>query len=89
MRTLLLCLLIASTGCTDSGQPVEQAATCESMCTHLLSNILDGCMKTDDQLECVTECNEHFMDGEFDQNGLDCGATAGTCEAWRLCGDLL
>lgn len=94
MRTalILISLLVACGDDQASITPQPDApkhATCESMCTHLLSEILDGCMKTHDQASCVMECTQHQTDGEFDQDGLDCGAKAGTCEAWRLCGDFL
>ena len=46
-------------------------------------------MKTDSHAECVVECEAHQAQGEFDQNGLECAVKAGTCEAWRLCGDFL
>lgn len=86
-------LSIGIVACGDMGGGGPDAgkapATCESMCTHLLSEILDGCMKTDSQDECVKECTEHQAEGEFDQDGLECAAKAGTCEAWRLCGDIL
>lgn len=85
---ILAASLLACTGSSDVDDN-EPAPTCEAMCERLLSEILDGCGKADDQAECEAECEEHLAEGEADEQGLACALEAGTCEAWRLCGDLL
>jgi len=89
VRGILICIALGVMACTGGGGLDEP--TCEDMCTHLRSEILDGCGKSDAETQegCVEECEEHFAEGEFDQHGLECGVQAGTCDAWDLCGDFL